>query len=97
MIINLIQNALEAMQDIPNPKLTIIAGKNDSDHVQISISDNGKGIKNEELERIFLPFFFTKANNWDRFESVATIKMLDHSRLEVISDVREGATFKMIF
>jgi signal transduction histidine kinase len=98
VIINLIQNALEAMQDIPNPKLTIIAGKNDSDHVQISISDNGKGIKDEELERIFLPFFSTKANNSGIGLSLSQqIMLLHHARLEVISDVREGATFKMIF
>jgi signal transduction histidine kinase len=98
VIINLIQNALEAMQDIPDPKLIIIAGKNESDHVQISIVDNGKGIKDEELEQIFLPFYSTKANSSGIGLSLSQqIMLLHHARLEVLSDLREGATFKMIF
>lgn len=98
VIINLIQNAMEAMQDTNDPILTIIAARNESDHVQISISDNGKGIRDEELERIFLPFYSTKANNSGIGLSLSQqIMLLHRARLEAVSDLKKGATFNMIF
>jgi signal transduction histidine kinase len=98
VIINLFQNALEAMQETSDPILSMIARKNESDHVQISISDNGKGISAEVLERIFLPFYSTKTNNSGIGLSLSQqIMMLHHARLEVSSTVQKGTTFEMIF
>lgn len=98
VIINLIQNSLEAMHETAAPELTILAGKNESDHVQISITDNGKGISGEVLERIFLPFYSTKASNSGIGLSLSQqIMMLHHGRLEVRSSEMIGATFTLIF
>jgi signal transduction histidine kinase len=98
VIINLIQNALEAMNDISDPKLLLNASKNDSDPVQISVSDNGPGISDEVLERIFLPFYSTKSNNSGIGLSLSQqIMMLHHGRIEVSSSLMKGATFKMSF
>jgi signal transduction histidine kinase len=98
VIINLIQNALEAMHETEKPRLSIVASKNESGHVQISISDNGTGISNDVLEKIFLPFYSTKANNSGIGLSLSQqIMMLHHARLEVSSATKKGATFKMIF
>jgi signal transduction histidine kinase len=98
VIINLFQNALDAMEEISDPRLSIIARKNETGHVQISISDNGKGISDEVLERIFLPFYSTKANNSGIGLSLSQqIMMLHHARLEVSSTINMGATFIMIF
>jgi signal transduction histidine kinase len=86
------------MQDTSDPKLTIIARENESDHVQISITDNGKGISDEVLERIFLPFYSTKANNSGIGLSLSQqIMMLHHGRLEVSSGIKKGAIFIMVF
>jgi Signal transduction histidine kinase regulating C4-dicarboxylate transport system len=98
VIINLFQNALEAMQETSDPILSMIARKNESDNVQISISDNGKGISDEVLERIFLPFYSTKINNSGIGLSLSQqIMMLHHARLEVKSTLNKGTTFIMIF
>lgn len=98
VIINLFQNALDAMEEISDPRLSIIARKNETGHIQISISDNGKGISDEVLERIFLPFYSTKANNSGIGLSLSQqIMMLHHARLEVSSTINMGATFIMIF
>jgi two-component system, NtrC family, nitrogen regulation sensor histidine kinase NtrY len=98
VIINLIQNALEAMHGIPDAGLSISALINKSDHVQISISDNGIGISDEELEHIFLPYYTTKANNSGIGLSLSQqIMMLHHARLEVSSGLKKGATFTMVF
>jgi signal transduction histidine kinase len=98
VIINLFQNALDAMLETADPKLSIIAAKNESDHVQISISDNGKGISDDVLERIFLPFYSTKANNSGIGLSLSQqIMLLHHARLEVSSTINKGTTFTMTF
>ncbi len=98
VIINLIQNAIEAMEGIHGPRLTFVAEKNGIDQVCVAISDNGKGIDNEVMERIFLPFYSTKTNNSGIGLSLSQqIMMLHNGRMEVRSEAGEGATFTMIF
>ena len=98
VFINIIQNALEAMKESEKPRLTIIASLNETDNVKISISDNGTGISDEVLERIFLPFYSTKANSSGIGLSLSQqIMMLHHARLEVSSEKTKGTTFTMIF
>jgi signal transduction histidine kinase len=98
VIINLIQNALEAMQEIPDPKLSISAIKNSSGQVQISITDNGPGIKPELLEKVFFPFFTTKVTSSGIGLSLSQqILQLHDARLEVVSTPGHGATFMIVF
>lgn len=58
--INLVLNAIDALQGIENPTLLIGASRNAENHVIIFFEDNGKGISESELENIFVPFFTTK-------------------------------------
>ena len=98
VIINLIQNALEAMQEIKDPSLSILARKDEMDHVIISVSDNGKGIDDEVLEHIFLPYYSTKSNNSGIGLSLSQqVMMLHHGRLVVSPGSNKGAIFTMIF
>jgi signal transduction histidine kinase len=98
VIINLIQNALEAMNEISDPRLSVIVSKNESGHVQMTISDNGVGINDEVLERIFLPFYSTKTNSSGIGLSLSKqIMMLHHARIEVVTGLKKGATFIMVF
>jgi signal transduction histidine kinase len=98
VIINLVQNSVEAMKSTNNPLLSIKASHNETKHVQITISDNGPGISDEVIEKIFLPFYSTKPNNSGIGLSLAQqIMMLHHARLEVVPGLRKGATFLMIF
>jgi signal transduction histidine kinase len=98
VIINLIQNALEAMSQSTAPEISIVAKINDSGQVQISVSDNGNGMKDDVLERIFLPFYSTKTSNSGIGLSISQqIMMLHHGRLEVSSVLNRGTTFYMLF
>jgi signal transduction histidine kinase len=98
VLINLIKNAVEAMEESSNPLLIVTALKNESGQVTISVSDNGKGINEDMVEQIFLPFYSTKPNNSGIGLSLSQqIMMLHNGRLEVISGLKEGATFVMIF
>jgi signal transduction histidine kinase len=56
---NLIDNALDAMEGVENPTLTIKTER-DREFVQVSIIDNGPGIPDDVRSHIFEPFFTTK-------------------------------------
>ncbi len=57
VLINLVRNALDATRDKPDPEIRIIATGGET--VLIAVRDNGDGI--EELDRLFEPFYTTKA------------------------------------
>jgi signal transduction histidine kinase len=63
VILNLIVNAIEAMNSTPGAReLRIASGLHDADGVLITIEDSGPGIAPENLEKIFNTFFTTKPN-----------------------------------
>jgi signal transduction histidine kinase len=50
-----IVNAIDALTDVDDPKIDLIALASDS--MRVVVRDNGKGIKQEELKKIFIPFY----------------------------------------
>lgn len=59
IFLNLINNAFQAMSD--GGQLRIKGSMKEKDRVSISISDDGCGMSDEDVKRIFEPFFSTKA------------------------------------
>jgi len=59
VLINLLKNAVEAMSESENPKLTL-TGRVHENAVLIEVEDNGPGIIKEAREHIFVPFYTTK-------------------------------------
>jgi signal transduction histidine kinase len=60
VILNLLNNAFDAVRDTEGAVVTVSTRKL-ADTVEISISDNGPGIPEAIREKIFEPFFTTKA------------------------------------
>ncbi|APX94626.1 two-component sensor histidine kinase [Halomonas sp. 1513] len=60
VLVNLIGNALQAMNETPNPRLTLSVER-DAEEVLVGVADNGPGIAEEHLGRLFEPFFTTKS------------------------------------
>ncbi|MBN2441797.1 MAG: GHKL domain-containing protein [Spirochaetales bacterium] len=60
VLINLIKNAIEALSTTKNPCIEIAAFLNNRGRIVCQVTDNGPGIKEEVLEKIFIPFFTTK-------------------------------------
>jgi len=59
VLVNLIINAIDAMNDTPQPKLTLRTERREG-WCLIEVADNGHGIKAEHMDRLFEPFFTTK-------------------------------------
>lgn len=59
VLVNIVNNALEAMQDVPTPVIDIRTMR-DGDRVSISLRDHGPGLPSETMDRIFDAFYTTK-------------------------------------
>ena len=59
---NLMKNGIEAMSDIPveRRQLLLQAHVQDGRTMEISVADQGHGLAEEDIERIFAPFYTTK-------------------------------------
>jgi signal transduction histidine kinase len=64
VIVHIINNAKDALLENSVDTPTIdVRTKNDTEFITIEIEDNGKGIDDEILEKIFDPYFSTKSKN----------------------------------
>ena len=59
IVVNLIQNAIDAMGDMPDPQIDISCGSKNNT-AWVTIRDHGPGIPEADLPHIFEPFFTTK-------------------------------------
>jgi len=60
VVLNLMRNALEAMQDCSRRELVVSTGLIDSGTVQVAVSDTGSGIAPEIADKLFQPFVTNK-------------------------------------
>ena len=62
VLLNLMKNGIEAMSDIPveRRQLLLQAHVQDGRTMEISVADQGHGLAEEDIERIFAPFYTTK-------------------------------------
>jgi PAS domain S-box-containing protein len=60
LVINLVDNAAEAMDGCPVRQLTIATSAAGTDTVELMVADTGCGISPEDKEKLFLPYFSTK-------------------------------------
>jgi signal transduction histidine kinase len=62
VILNLIRNAMEAMEDVPEPEreITISTGRSSPHTIAVTVADKGKGITFDEVDQMFDPFYTDK-------------------------------------
>ncbi len=54
------RNAMEALADGPEGRITLCASQETDGRVAIAVVDNGPGIAPDRREKVFVPFFTTK-------------------------------------
>ena len=62
VITNLVKNAIQAIPDEQENKSVFVTVFRQDNEVKIAVKDNGKGISEENLERVFEPKFTTKSS-----------------------------------
>ncbi|MEO1239985.1 MAG: ATP-binding protein, partial [Pseudomonadota bacterium] len=60
VIVNLISNALDAMEDVPQHARQVDIVLSAGDRVELTVMDRGPGLTDEVEARVFDPFFTTK-------------------------------------
>ncbi|MBI3679211.1 MAG: HAMP domain-containing protein [Acidobacteria bacterium] len=60
VVVNLVDNAAEAMQDSLVRRLTVVTQAPTPETVELIVADTGCGISPEDKEKLFLPYFSTK-------------------------------------
>ena len=97
VILNIINNGVDALEG--RPGTITIKTRTENNHVEIAISDTGKGIKPGDIEKLFMPFFTTKevgkGTGLGLSVSYGIIKSLG-GEIKVDSTVGRGSEFTII-
>ena len=98
VLINLIKNAIEACEDQLDAQVKVSAGRTNKGAMQIKVLDNGKGIPQDILDNIFVPFFSTKKTGSGIGLSLSKQIMTLHAgKIQVESRAGEGTMIRLIF
>ncbi len=98
VLINLVVNAIEAVKDKEEPRIVLSGYIASTRKTIIKVSDNGSGMSEEVLDKIFIPFFSTKKSGSGIGLSLCKqIMMLHHGSISVQSVEGEGTAFVLTF
>ncbi|MBI3601437.1 MAG: MASE1 domain-containing protein [Candidatus Omnitrophica bacterium] len=96
VLVNVLDNAYQAMKD-KSGRIELTVQKRDNEYVEISIKDNGVGIDAEDLDKIFLPFYTTKAKGTGLGLSICNeLVNLHHGHFEIQSIKDHGTTVHIV-
>ncbi len=102
VVINIVKNAVQALGELDDPtaekKLIIKAHQRKEGGALITIRDNGPGIEEEAMKKIFIPFFTTKKSGSGIGLSLSKQIMRNHNgNITAKSIINEGTEFTLKF
>lgn len=98
VILNLTNNALEALESSPQVYKEIEIQTRLEDKIIIQISDNGPGISDAIKQKLFTPFFTTKGNGMGLGLAIVKSVVTSHGgQITAITNDNGGATFRLVF
>jgi signal transduction histidine kinase len=98
VLINLMHNAIQALEDAPQKEIHLKGFIDEAGKIIVEVSDTGKGIEEEALGKIFIPFFTTKQKGSGIGLSLSKQIMRRHKgNIQVRSELGQGTTVKLIF
>ncbi len=98
VLINLLLNAIEAVEEKVERRIDLAARMDNRGRVVIQVADNGPGISEEALKKIFIPFFTTKKGGSGIGLSLSRqIMRLHHGTIGVHSEPDQQTVFTLRF
>lgn len=98
VLINLLVNAMEAVKEVAMPRILLSAYTTSAKRMVIKVADNGSGMSEEVLDKIFIPFFSTKKHGSGIGLSLCKqIMMLHRGTIQAQSEPGEGSSFLLQF
>ncbi len=95
VLLNLLRNAIEAMETSDRRELTVSSAAAEDDMVTISVADTGSGIASEMTSQLFQPFVTTKRHGMGVGLSISrTIVEAHGGRIWADSNPGGGTTFR---
>lgn len=95
VLLNLLDNACYAASHQTNPKVWLDVSA-DTEHVTLTVRDNGPGLTAEQIEHVFEPFFTTKENGLGLGLAISK-RIIDSFDGQIaVSSNNDGAEFKLV-
>ncbi|HEX4169816.1 MAG TPA: ATP-binding protein [Bryobacteraceae bacterium] len=92
VIVNLVDNAAEAMQESLVKRLSVVTLQTAADTVELSISDTGCGVSVADREKLFLPYFSTKGRGTGLGLAIVSHILTEHRARVRLEDNRPNGT-----
>jgi len=94
VVVNLVDNAAEAMQDSLVKELYITTQAGAAETVELVIADSGPGVSPEDKEKLFLPYFSTKNRGTGLGLAIVNHILAEHgARIRIEDNLPAGARF----
>lgn len=98
VLINLLLNALQSVEKQEGGRIDLLAFLDVQGRILIQVKDNGPGIQEENLDKIFIPFFSTKEGGSGIGLSLSRQIMRQHKgTISVHSDPEQATVFTLRF
>jgi two-component system nitrogen regulation sensor histidine kinase NtrY len=94
VVVNLVDNAAEAMRDSLVKRLRVSTRATTADSLELVVADTGCGVSPEDKEKLFLPYFSTKGRGTGLGLAIVSHILAEHGgRIRVEDNQPVGATF----
>ncbi len=98
VLINLVKNAIEAVQDQHSPEIILRAYLDERSRICMEVADNGSGMTPEAQTKIFIPFYTTKKSGSGIGLSLSRqVMRLHKGSIAVQSELGKGTKFILKF
>lgn len=97
VLVNLINNARDALEDQENAQIWIKSGVDSQHNVILTVEDNGNGVADNIKEQLFMPFISTKTNKGTGLGLHICHKIMTNAGAEInyFTSQHGGAGFKL--
>lgn len=96
VFVNLIDNAIEAFDETQTDKKISITTRHETarDLIVAEVSDNGKGIAQSDLQKLFQPYFSTKGRGTGLGLAIVQRTVIEHGgKIKAVAHIPKGAKF----